>query len=107
VPWLKLVIKLAREGKLSHPKAGFDDVYSLPAGLKYLSTSGGVIVSGADSQTNKVNSQPLTVFFYTWCGILSNHYSGFEYTADGKPPWDANDAKEVKLLRKNWYWVAR
>lgn len=100
------VIEMARNAKLSRPHDYNRTVCALPSGFEYLSKGGGeVIVTDANNHTDKMDPRSFHVLFYTFCGIL-RHYSGFEYSADDKPPSDAKDARETVHLRKNWYWVA-
>ncbi|MDR3613254.1 MAG: hypothetical protein P4L53_06795 [Candidatus Obscuribacterales bacterium] len=117
------VVERAINGELhrAHDKNG--DIYSLPAGWKYLSKGGGeVIVNSADKRIDAVDPRTLHVLFFTDRGILSQ-YAGFEYAADGNPnttemarsikllnmsqnnPVEPTLPDNTKLLRKNWYWV--
>jgi hypothetical protein len=99
------VVELAKENKLKHYDYN-KDMCALPSHLKYLSKGGGdVIVTDKNKSSDKIDPATLHVFFFTFRGILDS-YSGFEYSADDKPPSDAMDAREISHLQKNWYWVA-
>jgi hypothetical protein len=93
------VVELARSDKLSRSHSYNQCVCALPPDLKYLSKGGGEVIVSRDS------ADTVHVLFYTYRGILS-HYSGFQYSSDGKPPVDLDKRAEIVPLRKNWYWLA-
>jgi len=47
----------------------------------------------------------IRVFFFTFRGILA-HHAGFEYSSDGLLPIDVYEAKAIRKLRANWYWLS-
>lgn len=100
------VVELAVRNELSRPYEYNKQICALPWWLRDLSKGGGdVIVTDANQSETKPDPSTLHVFFYTYRGVLERH-SGFEYSADDKPPRDESEAKEVIHLRQNWYWVA-
>jgi len=100
------VVEMARSGTLRRPHGYNRTVCALPLGFEYLSKGGGeVIVTDGNNTIGDIDRNSFHVLFYTFRGVLS-HYSGFVYTADAKPPVDYIDAKEIRFLRKYWYWVA-
>jgi len=98
------VIEMVKAGKLSRPYSHNHGICVLPGHLRHLSKSGEIYVSNGQFDSDIVNPRNLHVFFYTFRGILS-HFSGFEYVADGTAPEEAADAREIKILSKNWYWI--
>ena len=98
------VVEMAKEGKLANSR--HSRVCALPAGWEYLSKGGGeVIVSEAGNGASKAEPRAIHIFFFTFRGIMARH-AGFDYSSDGSPPPDVSEAKAIKRLRNNWYWVS-
>ncbi|MBU6450573.1 MAG: hypothetical protein KGS72_02260 [Cyanobacteria bacterium REEB67] len=103
------VIKLIEENKLPRPYKHDHLIAHLPKDLEYLSEGGGdVIISDKNygqADTRMLDRQSLHVQFYLFRGFLG-HYSAFEYAADDRPPFQASEAKQLRQMAKNWYFIA-
>jgi hypothetical protein len=99
MPARNAMIRLAEQGKLERPYSYNRSLCLLPLWSRYLSKGGGDVVISASNDPNHLH-----IFFFTYRGILARH-SGFEYSADDKPPQDAAEAREIQHLRTHWYWA--
>lgn len=99
------VVEMVKNNKLERPYDYNRELCTLPFWLKGLSKGGGdIVVTDGTTSTSKVNPSRLHIFFFTYRGVL-DRYSGFEYSADDKPPVSSSKAKQVLHLQTNWYWA--
>jgi hypothetical protein len=100
------VVSLVERNKLQSQISGSTKLCQLPFYLNFLSKGRGeIIITDGIHRSDQIDPSSLHIFFFTFRGILARH-SGFEYSADGKPPADAKEARELDLIRPHWYWAA-
>jgi len=99
------VIELVKAGKLERPHSYNRRICLLPKRLRYLSKSGEIYVSNGRFDDGDRTDKNLHVLFYTYRGMLSR-FAGFEYVADGTSPEESADAREIRILGNNWYWIS-
>jgi hypothetical protein len=89
------VVQMVIEGTLEPDDIG---LVRLPAEYRHLSKGGGDIIVDSSDGT-------LSVFFFTFRGILDN-YSGFMYRSNDTPPtgeYTIGDWRQVIRKRPHWY----